>query len=366
MFRRIKAIVTKEFRQIRRDFLSLFVLVCVPAFMLAMFGYALNFDVSHISMAVCDKDKTRQSRDFIAGFAHSEYFTMLYEPEDDQGIDRLLDQGKIRLGLVVPKGFGNTLRAGKAETVQVLVDGSNSNTATTIVGYVQRLVQDYSSQLVMRQAAGSPAALSSVLDIRPRIWYNPQLESARFLVPGLMGFVVMLSAVISTAMSVVREKERGTMEQLVVSPVRAGEIIIGKTIPYVLISLLASLIILIAGYLLFGIQVKGSYIDLFIVMLVFIVANLFFGIFISTIAHSQQVAFLISVISTMIPHVCAVRVCFSHSQYAGSHPGRDLPHPYPVFYESHSHAGLKRGRPGGLLAGAGRAGAVFPGDHPGR
>ena len=299
---RIVPIITKEFRQIRRDPRTLGILLFVPVFMLTMFGYALNFDVKHTPLAVVDDDATAQSRDLVAQFGHSEFFDIKYELRDAGGIDRLLGTERARLALVVPHGYAAELQAGRAPRVQFLVDGANANAATTVLGYLEATLAAYAQRLtVERIIRAGPAAVTLPLDYRPRVWFNPELKSAKFLIPGLIGFILMVVAVISTTLSIVREKERGTMEQLVVSPVTPLEMVIGKTAPYVVIALLSTTMILGLGALLFDVQVRGSLPLLYGVTLVFILAALGMGILISTIADTQQVAFMIAVIATMLP-----------------------------------------------------------------
>ncbi len=299
---RIRPIVIKEFRQIVRDRRTLGVLLLVPAFMLVMFGYALNFDVRHLYLAVCDQDRSRTSRTFVEGFLHSEYFDLKAVLSDAREIDALMGKEKIRVALIIPPDFSERLLSGREVGVQVIVDGVNASTATTAVGYVNAVIQDYSAKVLVsawRRAGGSD--LMTPVDYRPRIWYNPELRSAKFLVPGLIGFILMITTVISTALSVVREKEQGTMEQIVVSPIRPVELILGKTLPYALISLVATALILLASYALFGVVVRGSLLLLFLVTLIFLCGGLGLGLMISTVADSQQVAFQMAVLATVLP-----------------------------------------------------------------
>lgn len=299
---RVVALVKKEFRQIRRDVLTMAILLFVPVFMLMMFGYALSFDVRHAPMAVLDLDRTAQSRDLVARFGNNEFFDVRYRLRDQREIDRLLGTERARLAMVIPRGYARELLAGRSPAVQLLIDGANSNAATAVLGYVQSIVQQHGLKLTARRVVRSgPRSLALPLDYRPRVWFNPELKSARFLVPGLIGFILMVVAVISTTLSIVREKERGTMEQLAVSPVTPLEMVVGKTAPYVLIALLSTTMILGLGALLFEIQVRGSLLLLYGVTLVFILGALGMGILISTIADTQQVAFMIAVIATMLP-----------------------------------------------------------------
>ena len=299
----VRSIVRKEFRQVRRDRRTLAVLVFIPAFMLMMFGYAVNFDVRHSGLAVVDEDRSARSREFVDLFTVTEYFDLVAELSSIREADPLLDNGKARLVLVIPGDFSDNLAAGRDATVQVLVDGSNASASAATIGYMNGIIQDFSVRTIRLELLrrGLSNVPSAPIDLEPRIWYNPELRSAKFLVPGLIAFIMMVTAVISTALSVARERELGTMEQLMVSPVRPVELILGKTIPYTIISIAATVVILLVGYLAFDVEVKGSILWLFVVSFLFLVGGLGLGMLISTIAESQQVAFMVAVIVTMLP-----------------------------------------------------------------
>ncbi|MBU1319616.1 MAG: ABC transporter permease [candidate division Zixibacteria bacterium] len=302
MTNRLKPVIKKELRQISRDRRTLGILLFIPAFMLVMFGYALNFDVRDISLAVCDEDKTSSSREFIESFLHSEYFTLNYSVNDPRELDELLDNGDALVAIVVPIGFSESILAGRTSSVQVLVDGTNPTSASTAVGYATAIVQSYSNKIITHSLMRvGRSGVAAPIDYRPRIWFNPELKSAKFLIPGLIGFILMVTAVVSTSLSIVREKERGTMEQLTVSPLNPIELILGKTIPYIVISLVATVAILIVGQVLFDVTVKGSYALLLLVTLIYLTACLGLGLLISSISDSQQVAFQIAVMATMLP-----------------------------------------------------------------
>ncbi len=300
-FKRIKPIVKKEFLQILRDKRSLTVLLIFPALLILVVGYALNFDVKHISTAILDYDKSSQSRDFIRQFSNTEYFDINHYIEDYRQADKLLNEGNAKVVIVIPPKFSRDIQAGRDANIQILVDGSNANTATTAIGYVTVLVQTYSSQIVNKvlQRVGKEAY--QPIDFRPRIWYNPELSSAKFLIPGLIGFILMISAVISTSLSVVREKERGTMEQMMVSSLHTVEIILGKTLTYLVISLVAATFVLIVGFIFFDVSVKGSIFWLYVGIFIFLLGGLGQGLLISTITHNQQVAFMVAILSSLLP-----------------------------------------------------------------
>ncbi len=299
--KRIMPIVIKEFRQIRRDKRSLAVLLVFPALLVLLIGYALNFDVKHIAVAVFDQDKTPTSRGFVRTFSNSEYFDFKFSVDTYAEISTLLDEEKAMIAVVIPPDFSSHMLAGTNATLQVLVDGSNSNTATTAIGYVNAVVQKYSANVAVATLARHGREPYIPVDTQPRVWYNPELLSAKFLVPGLIGFILMLSAVVSTSLSVVREKERGTMDQMMVSRLRTSEIILGKTISYLVIALLASVLVLLIGYIFFDIAIRGSFFWLYVAIVIFLLAALGQGLLISTVSQTQQVAFIISVFTTLLP-----------------------------------------------------------------
>jgi ABC-2 type transport system permease protein len=301
ILKRIKPIVKKEFLQIWRDKRSLSVLLLFPALLIMVAGYALNFNVKHISTAIFDQDKSSQSREFIQNFSNTEYFDINYSVENYKEIDNLLNEGKAMIAIVIPTNFSHNLLAGRDATVQILIDGSNANTATNTIGYVSAIIQTYSSKLAAQVLARMGREMFVPIDFRPKIWYNPELNTAKFLVPGLIGFILMISAVISTSLSVVREKERGTMEQMMVSPLLTVEIIIGKTITYLIIALIASAFVLITGFIFFDVAIRGSILWLYVGILIFLLGGLGQGLLISTVTHNQQVAFMVSVFSSLLP-----------------------------------------------------------------
>jgi ABC-2 type transport system permease protein len=301
--RRLRAVVVKEVRQVRRDPFSLMMLIALPAFMLVLYGFALNFDVRHVRLAVQDRDRSAASRELVAAFTHSTYFDLVASALPGEDLDRLLERRMARAVLVIPEGYARDLDRGRTAPVQLLLDGADSQTAQTVLGYARALVSAENASLVEVALAARGQQARSLLALEPRILFNPELESTQFLVPGLIGFLLMLTAVLSTALSVVREKERGTMEQLHVAPLRTWELILGKTVPYLGISLLATLIILVAARVLFGVEIRGPYLDLLVAVLLYLFGALAFGLFISTIATTQAFAFQAGLIASMLPAI---------------------------------------------------------------
>jgi ABC-2 type transport system permease protein len=302
--KKLRAVAVKEVRQILRDPLSLVMLLGLPAFMLVLYGFALNFDVRHVPLAVQDEDRSTSSRDLIATFVNSTYFDVVATPEPGADLEALTARGVARAVLVVPRGYGEDLRAGRTAPVQLLLDGADSTTASTILGYASALIADLNNEEMRRTLLSSGAREArAAIAYEPRVWYNPELRSTQFLVPGLIGYLLMLTAVLSTALSVVREKERGTMEQLRVAPLRTAELILGKTLPYLVISLLTAVVILATARMLFDVRVRGSYLALFAATLLYLIGALAFGIFISTVAESQAVAFQMGMLTSLLPAI---------------------------------------------------------------
>jgi ABC-2 type transport system permease protein len=245
-------------------------------------------------MAVYDEDRSSVSREFIQQFFTSEYFVKIKTLANKSEIDELLDGEKVRAVLVVPSSFSKDIQRGKSASVQIIVDGANSNAAATVLGYINSMIQQYSLEVMAEsfmRIGGKQVILP--IDFQPRVWYNPELKSAKFLVPGLIAFILMVA--------VVRERELGTMEQIMVSPIKPIELILGKTIPYIIISLIATIVILFFGYILFDVSIKGSISLLTIVTLLFLIGGLGVGMLISTLVETQQLAFMIAVIISMLP-----------------------------------------------------------------
>lgn len=298
--KKVWAVARKELLQSARDPLSLGLLLGVPTMMLLLYGYAVNFDVRHVRLAVQDLDKTRASRELTASFVNSTYFDLVADLPAGADLQRLTEERTARAILVIPEGTGRDLAAGRTAAVQLILDGVDSNTATTVLGYASALLAAANAGRLAE--AGGQVQLAPI-DFEPRVWYNPELKSTRFLVPGLIGFILMLTAVLSTAISVVREKERGTMEQLRVTSLRPGELILGKTLPYLGISLIATALILVAARFLFGIAVAGPYLHLFFATLVYLIGALGLGLLISSIADTQAMAFQTGALASMLPAI---------------------------------------------------------------
>jgi ABC-2 type transport system permease protein len=293
MLGRLRSMLIKEFIQVFRDKRTRFLLFGPPVIQMLVFGYAATLDIRHIPTAVLDFDHSQVSRDLLSRFTASPYFEVRAQPRDRAEIGERIDRGEVTVALQINAGFAQDLRKGRTARLQVIVDSSNSNTALIAVGYINqiagRFAQDYQRERL--SAAGSllPAGLPAiVLERRP--WYNTDLDSQWFFVPGVIGNLILIMVVSLTAFAVVREREIGTLEQLMVTPIGRLEFILGKTLPFFLIGLLDTTLVSVVGTLWFGVPFRGSLAVLAIGAILFILCMLGIGLFISTISMTQQQA----------------------------------------------------------------------------
>lgn len=293
------AVYRKELRQIARDRRTLLILVFVPAFFLLLYGYALNFDIRNVRLAVEDRDSTPESRALVSAFVNSGYFDLVATIYSQAEAERLLDLNEARAVLVIPENFSEDITSGRAAPVQVIINGDNANTATTVMGYAVNILRSVGAELAP-EASVTPADAVPVR-AEPRIWYNPELRSTLFLVPGLIAYIAMITAVTSTALSIVREKEAGTMEQVRMAPINTFSFVVGKTIPYFLLSLASAALIILASMVLFGMPMRGNWIALLVALSLFLVGALGTGLLISTVADTQQVAFQMALLISLLP-----------------------------------------------------------------
>jgi ABC-2 type transport system permease protein len=292
------AVYRKELRQILRDRRTLLILVFIPAFFLLLYGYALNFDIRHVKLAVEDRDGSPESRAVVSAFVNSSYFDLVATVHAPAEAERLLNLNDARALLVIPEGFGRDVSLGRTPAVQVIIDGDNANTATTVLGYSANILRSIGAELAPQTVRMEPP-----LSVEPRIWYNPELRSTLFLVPGLIAYIGMITAVASTALSVVREKESGTMEQVRMAPIDTFSFIVGKTLPYFLISMASAGLIIAASMVLFGLPMRGNWFALLVATSLFLVGALGTGLLISTVAESQQVAFQMALLISLLPTI---------------------------------------------------------------
>lgn len=301
MFHRIYAIAKKEFRQLKRDKRLMFVIFFFPVMLLIMFGYAVNFDVKHVKIAVYDQERSSLSRDFINSLLHSEYFELVDMISSESDINRYLDDKLAQCVIVILNDLYEKLYSTRDVKIQYLIDGVDGNTANIITNYANLATLAFNQKFSSEIFAVKGIKQYEPIKLDPQFWFNPELKTSKFLVPGLIAMILIVTAVISVALSLVKEKERGTIEQINVSPLSSLELIIGKSLPFVLLALINAGIILIASYFLFGSEVKGSLFLLFLTTLVFLIASTSLGIFISVVSDTQQVAFTLATFISLLP-----------------------------------------------------------------
>ncbi len=293
MLIRTFAILRKEIIQILRDPRTLAVMFLIPIVQLVILGYAASNDVDHISTAVLDWDNTRDSRALLDAYRASGYFDIRYYAATEAELQRLVDGGQARLALVIPRGYATDLARDHRAQIAVIIDGSDPTIANTALSAANAVGQAQGAHVAQTLSNVSTQSMPGV-EVRPRVWYNPQLSSANFMVPGIIGVIMQLLTVFLTSMAIVRERERGTLEQLIVTPLKPGELIVGKLIPYVLIAFLDTLLILALGVWWFGVPINGSVMLLLGLAAVGLLTSLGLGLLISTVSKTQQEAMLLS------------------------------------------------------------------------
>lgn len=305
--RQLRALIKKEFLQIRRDPRTLGIILFAPVVMLILYGYAVNFDIRHIGVVVYDEDSSQHSREFIKAFSTSEYFVLLGYSDSPVALSKYLDSGKARAFLWIPAGFSRKLAAKESSEIFLGIDGADSNTATIALGYFTGFVRTYSSKIVMERlnGMGQDGLVSRMVPfaVQERVWYNPELVSAHFIVPGLISVLLMMLVPLLTGMAITGEKERNTFEQLAASPIHPFTLILGKIIPYAIASFGGVLLIIPAGVFGFGVPLKGSLLVLFLFIIIFLTAALAMGLTFSTIAKTQQQAMLMTMMATLLPGI---------------------------------------------------------------
>ena len=301
MIYRIWAIAKKELRQIRRDVRTLIVMFVFPIFMLVLFGYALNFDVNHIKIGVYDLEKSEISREFIHSLQKSGYFDIITYFNNRAEINNALDEKLVQCAVVIPDDLSKKFFNKEDAKIQYLVDGVDGNSATIIMNYVNAATRNLSGKYRNEALERAGINIYTPIDLEPVFWYNPELKTTQYLMPGLIASILITLSVVLTAIAIVREKELGTMEQINVSPVSSFELIMGKVLPYTLISLVIAALVTLAGNIIFDVSVKGSIFWFFISTLMYLFCCVNIGIFISTIAESQQVAFQMGLLISQLP-----------------------------------------------------------------
>jgi ABC-2 type transport system permease protein len=286
-------IARKELIQLRRDRLTLAMVAALPVMQLLLFGYAINTDVRHVPTVVCDQDASSESRDLVRSLEATGFYDVVANVEDYRAIEAALRASRARAALVVPARFASDVRRGRPARVQLIVDGSDPATVASATDAAAGLVAARSAELAVSRAGGLSAP-ANLLSLEPETWYNPELRTAVFVVPGLVGVILTMTMIMFTSMAIARERERGTLEQLVVSPIGRVELMVGKIIPYVGIGYLQMTLVLLIGAVVFRTPLAGSPLLLYVLALLFIAANLALGLVFSTLARTQQQAMQMS------------------------------------------------------------------------
>lgn len=302
-FRRIKAIAKKEFKHLLRDYRMLAILLFFPVFLLGVFGYAVNFDVKHVKLAILDNEKSDVSLKFIHLLKSSEYFDVVQVFSSYSDTKHLLDSKSAQCVVIIPNDLSKNIFTNREAKLQILIDGVDGNTAGLVQSYMINATKYFSLQITNETLAKKGLHTTPPIDYKPLFWYNPDLKSTRFLIPGLIAMILIITCVVSVSLALVREKERGTIEQINVSPLRTTELLLGKTAPYISVALINATLILIVGNILFDVSVHGSLILLYAVTLLFLFASTALGILVSVIADSLQVAFTIATFVSLLPSV---------------------------------------------------------------
>ncbi len=300
-FRRWWAVTRKEFLHIVRDPLSLYMALAIPLLLLLLFGYALSLDVDHVPTAVYDLDRSTASRDLIQQFKGSRYFDIVATANTPDELNAAIDHGKAIIGVVIQPGFGADLKGGREAKVQLVLDGSDSNTASIALGYAQSLVTLYGIEVraIARERLGAPKV--NAIDARIRVVFNSDLKSRNYIVPGLIAVILMIIAAVLTSLCVAREWENGSMEQLLSTPLRPVEFLLGKLAAYFAIGMVDMVVCIVTGVFLFEVPLRGSAVLLIASSALFCFGALCWGILLSTITRNQVIAYQLSMISSFLP-----------------------------------------------------------------
>ena len=309
---RFRAIARKEFIHVFRDPRSLGMAIAMPMLLLILFGYALTLDVDRVPLVVWDQSETPASRELISRFAGSRYFSLRAEVRDYHELEHAIDTGHVLMALVVPRDFAGRVVSGRPARLQMIVDGSDANTATIAAGYADAIVSVYGQEIrleAVRRQGG--AALRPPLDLRLRVWFNDDMSSRNYIIPGLIAVIMMVIAALLTSLTVAREWERGTMEQLISTPVKTPELIFGKLLPYFVIGMFDVLLAVLMGEFVFDVPLRGSVLLLFLMAAVFLVGALSMGMTISIVAKNQLLANQLAMVLTFVPAFILSGMVFS-------------------------------------------------------
>ncbi len=303
--RRLKALLVKEFIQMRRDRLTFAMMIGLPIVQLLVFGFAINTDVKHLPTAVYDQSLQQDSRDFLSALTASEYFDITVVAKSHEEVAAAVESGRTKVGVIIPPDFSENLKHGRSAAVQVIVDASDSMAASSAISAAQLIGQLKSQEIMIRKLQGfTGKTVDPPFDVRIRPWYNPDFVTAFYMVPGILGIVLTMTMVMITSMAIVRERERGTLEQLIVTPMKTCELMLGKIIPYIVVGYVQATVALLVGIFVFDLPVRGSLGLLYLLTSWFIIASLALGVLISTVAKTQmqamQMSFFVFLPSVML------------------------------------------------------------------
>jgi ABC-2 type transport system permease protein len=298
---RTLTVARKELFHIVRDRRTMAVMFLIPVVQLFLLGYAATTDIEHLLTAVVDADRTPQSRELVEAYKASNYFDVVSYVDDERDLARMVDRGAIRAGMIIPAGYGADVVAGETGSVAFVVDGSDPTIANAVLSSAQSVGQAQSTRIVEQRLGISPEDMMAV-EVRSRVWYNPEMKSANFMIPGMMAVILYFLTSLLTALSIVRERETGTVEQLMVSPIRPIELVVGKVMPYIAVAFFNVLEVLAIGVFWFGVPIHGSVALLLALSAVFLMTSLGVGIFVSSVSNTQQEAMLL-VFFTLLPSI---------------------------------------------------------------
>lgn len=302
----LTAIARKEFIQVRRDKATIYMVFIFPVMMLILYGFGIRYDVKLVPTTVFDQDGSFESRQYMERFAESPYFSIVRYVRGYDELERDINRGEARIGVVIPPDFGERISSNREATVQVIVDGADNNTATIALGYFTAITREYSSGIMMTQMEAMLRRTNlSVppIEVEPRVWFNEDLKSVEFVVPGIIAIIMMIIGTVLTAVTIVKEKEQGTIEQIVSSPIKRYELMLGKVLPYAVLAYIDFILIVVASYLIFGVEIKGSLPLLLIVAFFYLLGVLGTGILVSTVTKTQISAMLTAILVSMLPSI---------------------------------------------------------------
>jgi ABC-2 type transport system permease protein len=295
--------VKKEFLQLKKDRKMFGISLIAPIIQLLLLGYAANIDIKNITLVINDNDNTKISREYTQSLTNSGYFLKIANVDKMNDIDKYIDGGKASVGIIIPQKFEENILSGKTVQISSIIDGSDSNTASIGMNYLNMITSQYTQRFIKNklEKLKSLNINSQLINSKIRIWYNPELKSKNFMIPGVLGMLLMIITLILTSLAIVKEKEIGTLEQLIVTPIKPIELILGKLIPFTIIGIVDIILVLLVASLWFNIPIKGNVFLLFGLSIIFLISTLGLGLFVSTVASNQQQAMMISIFFLQMP-----------------------------------------------------------------